>query len=322
MLLTTCGVVTVNIRIPSDLTEPETITRTFFTLVRTEVTDGNSYLSKEEQVRLQTHYPFMMDSNRYPPELLSTIYVCRRLHPVQTLLSSAEQVVLDAGCGYGSDSLLFAATGARVMAVDLSADQIDIAQKRKRYYEDTLERRLDITFEVSDLNEYTPEKMDVSLTWLSSVLAIVKNQDTFLTRIYKATRTGGKIMIVDYNLWNPHFLWTEWRRRRRAFARSPEFSRNANYWAMVTRKRRNGAFFYPQSGGGVFDDVQFFTPGTLGRVLEQVGFRVLPSNFSGFAPPGLFKGLSPYLERLFSSVPALKNLGRAYLMTGVKQEAL
>jgi SAM-dependent methyltransferase len=318
MFLATCGVVTVNIRIPSDLTEPESITRTFFTLVRTEVTDGNSYLSKEEQVRLQTHYPFMMDSNRYPPELLSTIYVCRRLHPVQTLLSSAEQLVLDAGCGYGADSLLFAATGAKVMAVDLSADNIEIAQKRKRYYEQALDRPLDVTFLTADLNDYTPDSNEISVTWLSSVLAIVKNQDTFLARIYKATRAGGRIMIVDYNLWNPHFLWTEWRRRRRAFERSPEFSRNANYWAMVTRKRRDGAFFYPQSGGGVFDDVQFFTPGTLGRLLEQVGFRPLPSYFSGFAVPFLFKGLSMQAEKVFSQAPIIKRLGRAYVVTGVK----
>jgi hypothetical protein len=125
-------------------------------------------------------------------------------------------------------------------------------------------------------------------------------------------------MIVDYNLWNPHFLWTEWRRRRRAFERSPEFERNANYWAMVTRKRRCGAFFYPQSGEGVFDDVQFFSPWTLGRLLERVGFRVLPHGFSGFAPPALCKGLSTHLEKVFSSMPIFKNLGRAYVVTGVK----
>lgn len=306
------------LQISSDLTEPEPIVQTFFSVLRAEVMDGNPYLDKQEQACLQGHYPFMMDPNRYPPELLSTIYVRRRLYPVQTLLSSTEHVILDAGCGCGSDSLLFAVVGAKVMALDLSADKIEIAQKRKRYYERTLDRPLDVTFRTADLNDYTPDSANISVTWLSSVLAIVKNQDAFLTRIYKATRTSGKIMIIDYNLWNPHFLWTEWRRRRRAIERSPEFERNANYWAMVTRKRRSGAFFYPQSGGGVFDDVQFFTPGTLGRLLERVGFRVLPCGFSGFTPPVLFKGLSTRLETLFSRMPILKNLGRAYVVTGVK----
>jgi SAM-dependent methyltransferase len=306
------------LQIPTDITEPEPIVQTFFGLLRTEMLDGNPYLDKQEQACLQGHYPFMMDPNRYPPKLLSTIYVRRRLHPVQTLLSSTEHLILDAGCGYGSDSLLFAAVGAKVMAVDLSADKIEIAQKRKRYYERTLDSPLDVTFRTADLNDYTPDSANISMTWLSSVLAIIKNQDAFLARIYKATRAGGRIMVVDYNLWNPHFLWTEWRRRRRAFERSPEFEHNANYWAMVTRKRRSGAFFYPQRGGDVFDDVQFFTPGTLGRLLDQVGFRVLPSSFSGFAPPSLFKGLSTCLERLFSRMPILKNLGRAYVVTGVK----
>jgi hypothetical protein len=150
------------------------------------------------------------------------------------------------------------------------------------------------------------------------VLAVIENQDAFLNRIYQATRAGGKIMIVDFNLWNPPFMWTEWRRRRQALRKSPEFARHADFWAMVRRRKRSGAFFFPQLGGGLFDDVQFFTPGTLGYLLERVGFQLLLPGFSGFAPPVLFKGLSAHLEKVFSRVPIVKSLGRAYLVTGVK----
>jgi SAM-dependent methyltransferase len=302
----------------SEHSRPEAITQTFFAFLRTELVNGNSYLDKEEQARLRSHYPFMMDPNRYPPEFVSTIYTSRRVYPVQAILDSRNPLVFDAGYGYGSDSFLFAALGAKVLAVDVSTEQIEIAQKRKRYYEETLDRSLDVTFGVADLNEYTPEGADISLTWLASVLAVIENQDAFLNRVYQATRAGGKIMIVDFNLLNPLFLCTEWRRRRRALARSPEFARHADFWTMVRRKKRRGASFFPQIGGGLFDDVQFFTPGTLGRLLEQVGFRLLPSGFSGFAPPVLFKGLSAHVEKAFSRVPIVKSLGRAYLVTGVK----
>jgi len=297
---------------------PNKITSVFFSYLKTELTSGNPHLSEEEQERLRSHYPYVMDSYRYPAELVAIIYSIRRAYPTKALLESETPLVLDAGCGYGSDSILFAALGAKVLAVDTSPEHIEIAEKRKRYYEETLEKSLDITFEMADLNEYTPNRADISLTWLSSVLAVIADQDTFLSRLYRATRGSGKIMIVDYNLWNPHVLWTEWRRRRQALSKSPEFARHADFWGMVNRKNRLGAMFFPRSEGGFFDDVQFFSPRSLGRLLERVGFRLSPSCFSGFAPPFLFNGLSAQVERAFSQVPIIKNLGRANLVTAVK----
>src|SRR4030042_3861627 len=127
-----------------------------------------------------------MEPTRYPPEWVSTIYTSRRVHPVQAILDSKNPLVFDAGCGYGSDSFLFAALGAKVLAVDVSAEQVEIAEKRKPYYEEVFCRSLDVMFLGAALDEYTPEKDNLSLTWLSSVLAIVQNQDAFLGRIYNA----------------------------------------------------------------------------------------------------------------------------------------
>jgi SAM-dependent methyltransferase len=297
---------------------PEEVAHVFYTHLRAELVNGNPYLDKEEQARLRRHYPFMMDSNRYPPELVSTIYTSRRAYPVQAILETENPLVFDAGCGYGSDSLLFAALGAKVEAVDVSTEQIKIAQKRKRHYEEILDRSLDVTFRVADLDEYTPGKESLSLTWLSSVLAIVRNQDTFLDRVYKATRTGGKVMVVDFNLLNPFFLWGEWRRRWQALRESQAFAREGDFWAMVQRRGRKGARFYARDGEGVFDDVQFFTPATLARLLRSVGFRPLTPRFSGFTPPFLFRRVLKDLERVFSRMPGLNNLGRAYVVTGEK----
>jgi SAM-dependent methyltransferase len=297
---------------------PEKIAHTFYTHLRAELVNGNPYLDKEEQARLQSHYPFAMDPDGYPPELVANIYATRRAYPAQAILKTENPLVFDAGCGYGSDSLLFASMGAKVVAVDVSVEEVEIARKRKPYYEELLRRPFDVTFRVADLDEYTPEKENLSLTWLSSVLAIVRNQDTVLDRIYKATRAGGKVIIVDFNLLNPLFLWTEWRRRRRALRESRDFAREGGFWAMVQRRGRIGARFYARKGEGVFDDVQFFTPATLARLLQSAGFQPLTPGFSGFTPPFLFRGVSKHLERVFSRVPGLNNLGRAYVVTGEK----
>jgi SAM-dependent methyltransferase len=302
----------------SEHNRPEKIAAAFYAFLREEVTHGNPYLNRDGQRLLQGHYPFMMDPQRYPPDLIATLYVSRRAYPVQSILGLTNPWVFDAGCGYGSDSFLFAALGAKVIAVDVSADQVEIAKKRKRYYEESFGRSLDITFRTADLNDYTVEKEDVSLTWLASVLAVIRDQERFLSQVYEASRIGGRVIVVDFNLLNPVFLWSEWRRRRRALVESPEFARQARFWRMVRRRQRLGARFFPCPGGGSFDDVQFFTPKSLAYLIKKVGFRLLKPGFSGFAPPVLFGRTSHHVERLCSRLPGLNHLGRAYVVSGVK----
>ncbi len=296
---------------------PIAIARTFFCALKQEIVQGYPSLSQEEQSRLQDHHPFIKNPGRYPPELVSAIYVSRRMVPVKAILETPNPLVLDAGCGCGSDSILFAALGAKVLSVNLAAEEVAIGEKRRRYYEEKLEQELHINYVHADLNDYVPEEKDVSLTWLASILAVIEDQETFIKRIFHSTRPGGRVVVVDYNLQHPPFLWNEWLRRKRALAKSPEFSQRANFWGMVRRKGREGARFFPANSDGLFDDVQFFTPGTLKSLLRKVGFQVLPPLFTGCAIP-LFGQFSVRVEYMLSRLPGWKSLGRAYLVTGVK----
>lgn len=296
---------------------PEKVARHFYAFLKEEILSGNRYLDHHGQALLRRHYPFTMHPDSYPPELVATLYARRRSCPVGAILKSETPLVFDGGCGYGSDSILFAFLGAKVLAVDVSAEHVGIARKRKRYYEETVGRSLEIEFRVADLDDDIPLKKDLSLTWLSSVLAAVRRQEIFLGRVFDATRPGGKVMIVDFNLMNPLFFWMEWRRRRGALRDNPEFARHANFWDMVRRRGREGARFFPQKEHGAFDDVQFFTPSTLANVLRKTGFRPLTPGFSGFVPP-FFGGLSGPVERIISRVPGLNHLGRAYVVAAEK----
>jgi hypothetical protein len=87
---------------------------------------------------------------------------------------------------------------------------------------------------------------------------------------------------------------------------------------MVRRRGRSGARFYPLKSQGRFDDVQFFTPGSLEALLRQVGFRVAQTGFSGFVPPQVYLPLLTPLEVFMTRVPILKNLGYFYMVTGIK----
>lgn len=158
---------------------------------------------------------------------------------------------------FGSESFLFAAAGARVLAVDRDPRKIAAARKRQAYYEEVFGRPLEITFGKADLDVYDPTLRELSLTWLASVLANVGDQEAFLERVFQATRLGGRVMITDMNLLNPLFLFKEWRRRRRGSRRSATFRRQASFPGMFFRRRRSGARYFPDAPGKPFDDAQF-----------------------------------------------------------------
>ena len=293
------------------------ITKLFYQELRREVISGDPYLNPLEQALLQQHHEVIMNAMKYPPGLAKTIYVNRRSVATRAILATRDAMVFDAGCGYGSDSFLFASLGAKVLAVDISPSQLYIAEKRKRYFEnEVFKKKLDITFRVADLNEYIPEAPEISLTWIASVLAALTDQEGFLKRIYAATREDGRVLVTDMNLLNPWFLFGEWRRRQRAKAESLEFKRQADFGSMVRRKGRSGARFFPLETQGWFDDVQFFTARSLKVLLRRVGFQVDEIHYNCFIPPRLYISWLNPLEASMTKVPLLKNFGYFYTVIG------
>jgi len=294
--------------------------RQFHGTLRKEVLEGNPFLGPEQQSLLREHHPLLKDPGRYPLDLVASIYLNRREAPAKAIRENPGSVVLDAGCGCGTDSILFAALGAAVVAVNISSEELAVAEKRARYYEKVGGIKLNIRFIQADLNDYLPGQENFSLTWFASVLAVIRDQESLLKSVFQSTRDRGRIMLVDYNLLHPPFLWKEWRRRNAVREKCPDFAPEGHFWKMVRRKGRMGARFFPLAEGGLFDDAQFFTPGTLGTLLQRAGFRVLPAAFSGCTLP-FFSGPAVFLERALSQVPGWKSLGRAYLLTGIKEES-
>jgi SAM-dependent methyltransferase len=293
----------------------------FYDLLREEVTTGNSFLSADEQLSLQSHYDVMRQPERFHPTGVRSIYVRRRAPAVEFIERRESPVVLDAGCGYGSESFLFAAAGARVLGVDRSERQIEIAVKRRRFFEERLNRTLDVHFEVSDLESYRPARSDITLTWLASVLAPIEDQKKLLQRIQWSTECGGRIMITDMNLLNPRFFLHIAARIHAAKTRSVDFGREGDLWAMLRRRGRKGARYFLDEKGRVFDDVQFFWSRTLSRLLSSSGFNPVRTSYSGFLPPYPIMRRLFFLDEIFARLPLLRCFGYFYLMVGHKQSA-
>lgn len=293
---------------------PDRIVADFYLTLREEIKKGNPLLSDDENTLLRSHYSTMLRYMKYPPAVAGSVYTARRIHPVREILVSDNPFVFDAGCGYGSESFLFASLGTRVIALDRS-EQIRIAYKRKIYYENKFKKNLDVEFVTGDLSSFIPPA-GLSLTWLASVLAAIPDQNGLLQTVYKSTRPGGSVMITDMNILNPVFMLGEWQRRRRAMKRSVAFSASANFLAMIFRKGRIGARYFLCEDGSYFDDVQFFSAGTLAKLCREIGF--LPQvTHMGYGPPALIRN-TDRVAAILNKFPFVSEMGYFYLVTGHK----
>ncbi len=286
-----------------------------------ELTSGNPYLNSTEFEMLRKHYPNIMNGSRQL--WLRDVYAKRRSYTLECIRNDERAMVLDAGCGFGSDSFLFASLGASVTGIDISDDQIQIAEKRKRYYEEGLSQELVVKFESANLDQYRSDLDNLSLTWFASVLAAVSDQDSLFSWLNQLTRPGGRVVVTDMNLRNPFFSSREWLRRQKAKRRNPEFAASANFGAMFRRTGRVGARYFPRENsdsqkGFVFDDVQFFTPNTCAKLMINSGFRVETVDYSACTPPLPSESLTVAAERTTGAVPGLRSLGYFYTVVGSK----
>jgi SAM-dependent methyltransferase len=279
----------------------------FYRRLRSEVVEGNPNLTRKENETLRAYYPIMMQDASYPMRLAQRIYASRRRHAVAAICAAESPVVLDAGCGYGSESFLFAALGAQVIAVDVSAAQIAIAEKRQPYFE-SFNKPLAIDFLVADLNTYVPPTTDLSLTWLASVLPAIKDKLDFLQRIRGATRPGGRVLITDLNTANPMFGLAELRRGHFGEARlswvRPLLDR-------LGRRQYDGRR-YPIGRDNPDGYSRFFSSESLARLLTASGLTVSIVDHAGFAPPRIFGRASADAEAWLGRLPWITRFGLFY----------
>ena len=279
----------------------------FYRCLRTEVVEGNPALSKSENELLRAHYPIMMQECSYPMRLAQRIYAARRQHAVAAVRAAESPVVFDAGCGYGSESFLFAMLGARVIAVDLSPAQIAIAERRRAYYE-SLNKPLAIEFIVADLDSYVPPESDLSLTWLASVLPSIKNKLEFLRRVGSATRRGGRVLITDLSMANPMFALSEHRRGH--------FGDGRLSWVrpLLDRLQRqpHEACRYPIGPDNPDGYAQFLDSRRLAALLISSGFTVSVVDHAGFAPPQILGSFSAGAEAWIGQLPWITRFGLFY----------
>ncbi len=104
------------------------------------------------------------------------------------------ELVLDCGCGLGGGAFLMARQyGARVHAIDLSRNMVEIARHRLR--EAKLENL--VTIEHGDCLDLAEAKR-YDAVYSRDVFLHVADKPRLFDRLYSALRPGGRVLITDY----------------------------------------------------------------------------------------------------------------------------
>jgi len=115
-----------------------------------------------------------------------------------------QPAVLDAGSGFGTFAMLFAAVGADVTAVDLRPDRLQAAEQRLAFYRRTTGEPLAVRNLRADLTREWDRKVD--LVWVYNALSHIDPLDPFLQAVRDHLKPGGVLVVGDINGAHPGHL--------------------------------------------------------------------------------------------------------------------
>lgn len=178
--------------------------------------------------------------------------------------------ILDAGCGLGTESILFSIMGGSVIGIDVNQDFVEKAKKRKSYYEKKLNKVLNINFQAASIFDIRKENY-FDIIWAMESISHIYPPKTFLKQSYSMLKKGGIFFISDTNSLNP-LTQAQVIKNTKKIIRKP-----------VEKK-------HPQTGKIIKDgNENLLNPFKLRKMLGKIGFEDIKSTSSLFFPPFFFK---------------------------------
>ena len=112
--------------------------------------------------------------------------------------------VMDAGSGFGTYSMIYAAAGADVVGADLRPDRLDAAERRLAFHRELTGVTLPVRYLRADLTREWDADYDV--VWVYNALSHIDPLEAFLAQVRKHVRPGGVLVIGDINGAHPEHL--------------------------------------------------------------------------------------------------------------------
>ncbi len=220
--------------------------------------------------------------------------------------------LIDAGSGYGTESLLFAALGAEVSGVELRADLADRARSRIGFHRAAADRSFRLDFVNANILRYLGSAGPADLIWAMESISHIYPPEKFLALAFDRLRPGGALIVSDPNTLNP-YAWLSGIRIRGSLRHAP--------------KR---IFTDPWSGEVIdYGQENRFRVGTMTSKMKTAGFQIRAVHMSGFLgstlwPPRLaarpfFIGFMTDLQNAARKAPLLARLGSNYTILAAKE---
>ena len=239
----------------------------------------------------------------------------QRIAPaLERLRSTAEESsILDAGSGYGTESLLFSLLGRRVVGVELVPVRVELARSRVPFFRSVCDFPLNIEFVNANILRFLRTSEPFDVIWAMEAISHIYPPEDFFRMARESLKPGGRLIVSDPNRLNP-LAWARSVRIRGSLTHVPH--------------RR---FDDPETGRPVdYGQEQVFSVFELKRHLTRIGFVVEASHVSGFlgtsllptsliATQGAFR-LLLRMQAAAKRVPVVKHLGTNYVVVARKPE--
>lgn len=253
--------------------------------------------------------------NRTSLNALRVAGYARRIEPVvrEIINHGGQPRVLDAGCGYGTESLLFYLLGAEVFGIELIPERFESAKSRPDFYQKYSRTSLPIRFINKNILHFLEESQDAfDIIWAMESISHIHPLEDFLRLAKNRLNQHGKIIVSDQNLISP-----------------VTFIRNFKIRRGVEEKVHH-QFLDPDTGQPVDYAVEkIYSAKRFSNYLKMAGFRIKRVEMAGFMgssflPDFLLSnqmtiGLMTGINDILKSLPLIRQVGTIYTITAEKQ---
>ncbi|MDW7760459.1 MAG: class I SAM-dependent methyltransferase [Acidobacteriota bacterium] len=265
-------------------------------------------------VSLKSYYGNLLDAEGRPIPT-GVFGYGRRLDPVihELIRSEPPLEILDAGSGYGTESLFFSLFGHNVTGIELVPERTALALSRIPYFASVCRFPLRVRFRNANILRFLEKSEPFSLIWAMEAVSHIYPEEKFLRLAYEKLRPGGKLIISDPNNLNP-LAWLRSVRIRGS-----------------VRPSTHTRFHDPETGEPVdYGQELTFTVFSIARRLRAAGFRIREAEMSGFMGSSFlpsvwlsggnaFRFLQAW-QNAASRLPGLRRLGSIFTVVAVKDE--
>lgn len=284
----------------------------FTQLLSIELVDREALGLDWQDLRRTYHGLFLQ--NGTPSALGVFGYACR-LAPMISAITEAERAprILDAGCGYGTESLLFAFLGGHVTAVELVPERVALARSRVCFFQDRASAPLSVRFVNANVVRYLEGAGPFDIVWCMESISHIHPLETFLPLAYERLSPGGLLIVSDPNALNPVAVARAWQIRG-----APRYT--------LRVKGQD-----PATGEPVHEAVErILSVVDYVRRVRMAGFRVKQIVVSGFMASSLLPtplhqsravlAALTMVQRACQAIPGLRLFGQNYTVVAQKDD--